>query len=344
MNIEMHKEKVLTVVVPTYNAEKYLRDNLESFLIKPIMDELEILIINDGSTDGSLDIAMEYVRQYPATFCVISKENGGHGSGINCGIKHAHGKYFKVVDADDWVDPDALCKLMDVLRTSNSDIVYSGFYWVYDDGRNDKAVFEKRAEIKEPFKNVAYNQEYLFDEIADRLYIKMHSMTIRTELLRRGNVVITEHCFYVDTEYITYPIPYVKTIQFVDAFVYMYRIGNSGQSVSIEKMQRNETNYDTVLLSLLTFYKKLGPEIPCTEEKKAYIAGLIARVVAGKIKIMLSFPPSRKKKQELKQFERTLHDEYPDVYKSNINSAIKLLRVSNYLLYYPASVMVRKKY
>ena len=92
MNIEMHKEKVLTVVVPTYNAEKYLRDNLESFLIKPIMDELEILIINDGSTDGSLDIAMEYVRQYPATFCVISKENGGHGSGINCGIKHAHGK------------------------------------------------------------------------------------------------------------------------------------------------------------------------------------------------------------------------------------------------------------
>lgn len=91
--------KILTVVVPTYNAEKYLRDNLESFKIPELMEDLEILIVNDGSTDHSLEIAEEYVRQYPDTYRVITKENGGHGSGINCGIANARGTYFKVVDA-----------------------------------------------------------------------------------------------------------------------------------------------------------------------------------------------------------------------------------------------------
>ena len=83
--------KILTVVVPTYNAEKYLRDNLESFKIPELMEDLEILIVNDGSTDHSLEIAEEYVRQYPDTYRVITKENGGHGSGINCGIANARG-------------------------------------------------------------------------------------------------------------------------------------------------------------------------------------------------------------------------------------------------------------
>lgn len=99
--------KILTVVVPTYNAEKYLRDNLESFKIPELMEDLEILIVNDGSTDHSLEIAEEYVRQYPDTYRVITKENGGHGSGINCGIANARGTYFKVVDAGDWVGEKA---------------------------------------------------------------------------------------------------------------------------------------------------------------------------------------------------------------------------------------------
>jgi len=115
--------KILTVVVPTYNAEKYLRDNLESFKIPELMEDLEILIVNDGSTDHSLEIAEEYVRQYPDTYRVITKENGGHGSGINCGIANARGTYFKVVDADDWVGEKAFCDLVRTLKTSNADVV-----------------------------------------------------------------------------------------------------------------------------------------------------------------------------------------------------------------------------
>lgn len=157
---------------------------------------------------------------------------------------------------------------MDALRICDSDIVYSGFYWVYDEGQYDKREFRKTAEMKRPFKNVDYYREYAFDEIADQLYIKMHSMTIRTDILKKENIVIDEHCYYVDMEYILYPIPYVKTISFINEFVYMYRLGNVGQSVSIEKMQRNEQNFNHVFSSLLTFYNKLGKEIVCTKEKR----------------------------------------------------------------------------
>ena len=337
-------EKILTVVVPTYNAEKYLRDNLESFEIPELMQDIEILIVNDGSTDHSLEIAREYTERYPDTYRVITKENGGHGSGINCGIEHAQGTYFKVVDADDWVDKTAFISLVKTLKTGNADVVYSGFLWTYDNGEADKTKFQTKAEIEIPFEGVEYQKTYQFDDIADKLYMKMHNMTIRTDILREHQIRIDEHCYYVDTEYILYPIPYVKTISFVDAFVYYYRLGREGQSVGLEKMQKNEQNYDKVIVSLLGFYEKLEHEILCSKEKKQYIAEIIARVIAGKIKIMLSFPRSSKKRKELIQFERKIQREYPEVYKSNRNKAVSLLRISKYWLYYPASAALRRNY
>lgn len=337
-------DKILTIVVPTYNAEKYLRDNLESFCISELLDDLEVLIINDGSTDNSAQIAEEYVQRYPDTYRLISKENGGHGSGINAGIKYAAGRYFKVVDADDWVEQKAFLELVRFLKNNNSDVVYSGFLWVYDKGQKDKNEFEKKAEFEEPFRDVVYEKEYMFDEIALKAYIKMHNVTIKTSILRDHNIHIDEHCYYVDTEYITYPIPFVKTISFLPSFVYMYRLGSSEQSVSMEKMQKNEENYDKVLGSLFDFYKKLGGDIECSIEKKKYIANIIARVVAGKIKILLSFPASAEKKQELVLFDAELKKEFPEIYQCNVNKSVAVLRSSNYLMYNFASKMVRRKY
>lgn len=336
--------KILTVVVPTYNAEKYLRDNLESFCIPELLPELEILIVNDGSTDNSVEVAMEYVNQHPDSYRIITKENGGHGSGINCGIAHALGTYFKVVDADDWVEREAFAELVKTLHRSPCDVVCSGFYWVFDDEQNDKSRFRKKVETKIPFAGVQYGEQYEFDEISHKIYVKMHNMTIRTDILRNNDIHVDEHCFYVDTEYITYPIPYVKTICFVDAFVYMYRIGRQGQSIGIEKMQRNEKNYDKVISSLLSFYSNLAGELLCSEAKRRYIAGIIARVVAGKVKIMLSFPDSIQKKQELRVFDENLKKYYPDIYRANINKAVAILRLTNYHVYGIASAMVKRHY
>lgn len=337
-------EKILTIVVPTYNAEKYLRDNLESFRIEEVLDEIEVLIINDGSKDGSLKIAEEYAERYPDTYRVITKENGGHGSGINCGIQNASGIYFKVVDADDWVERDGFLKLLKTLREHEADIVYSRFLWAYDMGQSDITQFETKAEMVEPFEAVCYGKDYAFDEVADKLYIKMHHMTIRTEILREQQIHIDEHCYYVDTEFITFPIPYVSTICFADATVYMYRIGRQGQSVGLDKMQKNEANYDRVIEHLLQFYKALGNEISCTDAKRIYLANVIARVVAGKIKIMLSFPASKEKKQELREFDRRLKTEFPAIYDGNRNRAVWMLRKTGYAVYRLAAGMVKKTY
>ena len=337
-------EKILTIVVPSYNAEKFLRDSLDSFWIETVLPDIEVLIVDDGSTDKTSEIAEEYERNCPDSYRLITKENGGHGSGINCGIKHATGVYFKVVDADDWVEPEAFCCLVEALKRQEADIVYSGFLWAYDEGQEKKEQFTTKAETAMPFEGVVYGKIYEFDQIAPSLYIKMHNMTIRTDILRQYGIHIDEHCFYVDTEYITYPVPYVRTICFVDGYVYMYRIGRQGQSVGIGKMQQYEKNYNKVMSSLLDFYGKLGEEIPCTAAKKKYIAGIIARVVAGKIKIMLSFPGNNQKKMELRMFDENLRMHYPDIYHGNINKAVSVLRKSRYLMYYPVSAMVRKRY
>lgn len=347
--------KILTVLVPAYNAEAYIRKNLNSLCVQEIMDEIEVLIINDGSTDRTSQIAEEYVCRYPDSFRLINKKNGGHGSGINWGIQNATGEYFKVVDADDWVEKRAFIRLVRSLREQMgrrrpADIVSSGFLWAIEDRKADKksrnslAGFRLKAETREPFHGVKYGRTYLFDEIAEKLYIKMHNMTIRTEILRKAGVEIDEHCCYVDSEYVTYPIPWVSTICFVDAFVYRYRIGRAGQSVELTQMRRNAADYDQVIASLLGFYGKCGTEIPCSAAKKRYIAGMIAHVVSGKIKTLLSFPASLERKSELRDFDRRLRNDYPIIYSRNNNLAISALRASRYLLYHPVSILVRLKY
>lgn len=338
------REKMLSIVVPAYNAEKFLRDNLDSFCIEKILGDIEVLIINDGSKDNTLEIAKEYEEKFPQTFRVFDKENGGHGSGINYGIRYAKGKYFKVVDADDWVEEEAFIRLVKALGKSDADIVYSGFYWVYDNGGKDIHSFTKKAEFLKPFEGVEYHKEYHFDDIAKDLYIKMHNMTIKTSILQDNGIVIDENAYYVDTEYILYPIPYVKTILFIEDFVYRYRIGNTGQSVDIKKMQKNEEQYDRVLESLFAFYDTLGFAVACSPEKKAYIASLIARIIAGKIKILLSYPISMKKQRDLKSLDKRLRTEYPEIYDRNQNTGVRLLRKTGYLLFVPMSMAVRRYY
>lgn len=337
-------EKILSILVPTFNMEKFLDTCLSSFLIKEILDDIEVLIVNDGSTDSSVDIAKKYVIKYPNSFKLINKENAGHGSTINKGMEIAKGKYFKVVDADDWVEEEAFIRLVKVLGESDADIVYSGFYWVYDNGSKDIHNFTKKAEFLKPFEGVEYHKEYHFDDIAKDLYIKMHNMTIKTSILQDNGIVIDENAYYVDTEYILYPIPYVKTILFIEDFVYRYRIGNTGQSVDIKKMQKNEEQYDRVLESLFAFYDTLGFAVACSPEKKAYIASLIARIIAGKIKILLSYPISMKKQRDLKSLDKRLRTEYPEIYDRNQNTGVRLLRKTGYLLFVPMSLAVKRYY
>ena len=332
-------QKWLTITIPSYNAEQYLETCLRSVcdVNEKTRRAMEVLVIDDGSTDGTRALAEDFAARYPDTVKVISKENGGHGSAVNTGISHATGRYFKVVDADDWVGTEALERLVHVLETADEDIVYTEFLWAFDDGSGETGRFRLKAESKEPFCYVMYDMPYRFDDIADRLYIKMHNMTIRTELLQKNSIRLDEHCFYVDLEYITYPIPYVQTIRFLNETVYYYRLGREGQSVQLKSMQKRKANYDKVLTALLRFHRTLNTSAP----KQLYIARIAARAVAGEMKLLLSFPASKENRARIIRFDRTLKNYDREVYEANRNKAVKLLRASNYRLYGLMSAAVR---
>jgi len=329
-------EKVLTIVVPVFKVEKYIKQCLDSFIVPEILESLEVLVINDGSPDCSAEIARLYEKRYPKTFRVINKENGGHGSTINAGIQAATGKYFKVVDGDDWVSGDALRNLVSFLMQKTCDLVYSNYCWVDDETGKSKL------DQKEPFANVMYGEVYAFEDIAEKTFIKMHNMTIRTAILKEHCKPITENCFYVDNEYILYPIPYVKTVAFLADVLYMYRIGRAEQSINIKKMQERCTQHKHVLEQLLSFYK----DVQCVAlpKSKVYLAQGIARMLVSQIKIYLSYKPGTEHKIEIFELDEEIRQNYSHVYFAVKNKAVWLLRRSNYHLYYPASLLTKLIY
>ena len=329
------KEKILTVVIPIYQIEAYLRQCLNSFVIKETMEDVEVLMVNDGSRDGSVKIAEEFERLYEGTFILINKENGGHGSAINKGIELAKGTYFKVVDGDDWVDPSAFVRLVEVLKTSNADVVATNYYW-YDHRTKKTKVQEVH-----PFSGVIYEKEYPFSDIYDKAFIKMHSMTIKTAILKENNIRITEHCFYVDMEYVVYPIPFVNTVTFLNEYVYFYRIGLPSQSMNVSKMQKQADQHRKVLEHLLDLY--------CSKDLRAdykvYIRNAANRMAASQYKIYLSFGTGKKAKAALMEFDRKMSEDFPEVYQTQSNPFVCLLRRSRFWLYSAAALgfMLKEK-
>ena len=336
--------KLLTIVVPSYNAEKYLEYNMDSLCHEDIAEYLEVIVVDDGSKDGTAEIIDRYAEKYSDIIVPVHKENGGHGSGINTGIRLATGKYFKVIDADDWADEDDLRNLVNYIKehdvrdkaglNTEPDIIAGGFYWVY--GHDESC--EKKEEFHEPFEGVKYNHVYDFNEIAEKAYIKMHSLTIKTDILKEHNIKIDEHCFYVDTEYILYPIPYVETVVFLDDHLYRYSIEREGQSMNPKQMMKNKTQFDHVLSELFKFYERVKEMEFVSDKKRLYIEHLIARIYAGRIKILLWDKISSKTRKELVTMDQELKKKFPEIYRANINKAVKAMRVSGYLLYYPAAI------
>lgn len=322
--------KILTVIIPTYNVEKYLDQCLKSFVIPEIMEDLEVLIVNDGSTDTSPLIGKRYVSEYPETFRMITKENGGHGSTINTGIENAEGKYFKVVDGDDWVIEEGFKNLILFLKSVESDMVLSNYYWVNDQtGKTSK-------EVEKVCPESLYGTSEPFNSVSGQIFFKMHAITYRTEILKKIPDKIDEHCYYVDMEYMTFPLPYIKYVAAIPDYVYMYRIGLPTQSVNIENMRRRCVQHERVVNRLLDYYancNSLSAEIKSCMEK------IIARSITSQYKIYMSFKDNNLDK--IIYYEKELRKKYNNIYEKLTNPAILALRWSNYKLYYLISLVVR---
>ncbi len=271
--------KLLTIVIPTYNTEKYIRRCLDSIVIPETLKDVEILIINDGSKDGSVAIAKEYADKYPESVKIIDKENGGHGSTINKGLELAEGKYFRVLDSDDWFDTNAYIAFLDKLKECNEDVVVTPYYQEY--------VYNG---VQIPFEYPGYDfdKQYTFKKIdiekMNDLYFTMASSTYLTEVLRRSNLKLFEKTFYVDMQFNVIPILEVNTVRFLDMHIYRYFIGRPNQSMSIESLIRNMPQHEKVLKFLIDFYVENKSKL--SESKDKYIRRIIALMNNSHIHIL----------------------------------------------------------
>lgn len=327
-------EKLLTISVAAYNVEKYIEECLVSFINEAFINNIVVLIINDGSTDNTACISARYEEKYPGIFRLVNKKNGGHGSAVNCGISEAKGRYFKTVDGDDWVDTGALRELIDFIKVTDADVISTDYWWV------DDKTYKKTKEIKNTFKGLKYRKKYKFDRVCSDIYINMHAMAIKTEILQKNKIKLDTHCFYVDAEYVLFPVPYIKTIAFLPKPVYMYRLGLSTQSMDLLNMQKNCQNHEKVLSRIVQLYNKNKNIL--SNPKKEYIEKAIAKLVTSQIKIYLSYPASKENKKKITRIENIIRKKYPEVYFKMTNKAVFMLRSSNYMLYGIASIVLRK--
>ncbi len=211
-----------------------MRRCIDSLL--PGGEDVEIIIVNDGSKDNTADIAEEYRERFPSIIKVVNKENGGHGSAVNAGMACAKGLYFKVVDSDDWVNQSAYIKILDTLKEllkdgKTVDLFISNYVYEKEGERRKKVMKYHHALPQEQIFTWKDVRHFRVGQ-----YILMHSVIYRTNLLRECGLRLPEHTFYVDNIFVFNPLPYVKTMYYLDVNFYRYFIGRADQSVNEQVM------------------------------------------------------------------------------------------------------------
>ena len=280
-------EYILSVAVPSYNVEKYLDKCLTSFSDDRFRGRLDVMIVNDGSTDSTADIAQGYVERYPDIFRLINKENGGHGSAVNCGIRNAYGKYFRIVDGDDWVHTDNMAALLDVLENSDADMTV--------DQKREVHMVTGETEFFPLPETVRFGESIPFEQLCDKddlcTYLMLHTLSVKTELLRAHDIYLLEGIFYVDIEFIIKATMEAKTVQFVDLEIYQYLIGNVNQSVSCQNFVRRYSHHDQVTRELVRYATEKTAD---SQALRRYLDRRICLLINTHMNISLIYDTDRK--------------------------------------------------
>ena len=291
--------KYISFAIPCYNSEEYMEKAIESILKGG--EDVEIIIVNDGSKDKTSEIAKRYEEQYPTIVKAVDKENGGHGDAVNTGLQHATGLYFKVVDSDDWVDEDAYKKILQTLhelveKNQMVDMLVSNY--VYEKvGAKHKKVIHYRNVMPE-------NQVVTWENMGHfRIgqYILMHSVMYRTELLKTCGLQLPKHTFYVDNIYVYYPLPHVQSYYYLDVNFYRYFIGRDGQSVNEQNMIKR---IDQQLFVTKTMIDMYDMDQISNKRLRAYMTNYleIMMTVSSIIAIRSKNPENLDKKKELWEY------------------------------------------
>lgn len=322
--------KLLTIVVPVYKVEPYINKCLDSCLVyktnergekvldEELMNQLEVIIVNDGTPDNSAELSREYVKCYPQTFRQIDKENGGHGSAWNVGLKEATGKYLRFLDSDDWVTN--LGELMNKLAETNVDLAFTDECVHYiEEGREE---LQNCSFVYGQFLSI--DKVQMSDILTDFSSLNFRRCTYRTVLLQSQSPLFREHVSYDDT--ILFVAPYIgaKTMIAFDFVVYNLLRGRDEQSMNVEVMRKKA---DQCLQSYLDLHNYI-----CNHKFIANVQGLIDAAESGTFMHRFSLIAHLEYRQR-KVMMKVLFDNFPNQKPSNkqINRYIRMPFVLAYM-------------
>ena len=333
------EQKLLSVSIAAYNAAWCLSECIESFLMCNNKNWIELIVVNDGSTDETLKIAEKYQFQYPQIVRVIDKQNGGHGSTVNAAIEASKGKYFKVVDSDDTVDVAGLNDLMCELRQTNADILLSPYYQV--NVKNQTRKIQNYWPSQIPVQQYT-GKDMDIEKVFLPIRLAMHAITYKTELLKKNQFRLDENCFYVDTEYTMGYLQDIKAIRFTTAPVYNYNVGFKTQSVERTNMFKRIDQFSKVANTLVDYYKNEQSNMN-EAQKELFRWNFCDMLLLSYYQLLLLHKDSKKAKQMLinlekriKEVSEELYESIPEYFKnqnSKLSFILPLLRKQDYKLF-----------
>lgn len=315
---------LLTVSVAAHNAEEWLGRCLDSCL--GFGGGLDVIVVDDGSTDGTAVLADRYAEAYPDTFRVIHKKNGHYGSTVNASLAVARGKYYRLLDSDDWFDYEGMKHWLSVLSETRADVaVTSSVRIMWKSGDETKM---------DPCEGVPSGEyginELPVDEVPGP---GISNLAWRTDFLRDTGIELLECCNYVDEELRCVPWCHIETVRVDHIPVYCVLKERDGQSTSLEGRRRSVGSYRRMLVHLMDQADLGDPEKRSRAQKMA-LEVVVRNVAAGEYGVLLLLPSTRDSKKKVEDYDRWLKGAYPELYRlTGRNRTIRALRVSRFALY-----------
>lgn len=319
------QEKVLSVSIAAYNISSTIKECLAPFLSDGVRELVDVMIVDDGSKDDTAKIAREYQERYPDTFRLISKENGGWGSTLNTGIREAKGKYFKQLDGDDYYSYENLKSFLQFLQSMDADLVYTPFI-TFDDATG--GIIRTLGVYQGDYAFFPLNQIIPLSECEDFIPA-MHAITVRTDVLQNSDIMITEHCFYTDVEYVLKSYNLCKTVAFFEKPIYYYRLARNGQSMSQAGVCKHYKDHQKMLMVMLEYYGKC---VENSHTKRAFENRLLGACNMQYI-FYFALKCTKKQKRELIDYDNYLKDNYPSFYEKLDGKQITFLRKTHFYGY-----------
>lgn len=317
----MGTEIVLTVAVAAYNVEQFLEETLNSLVLD--CDGLEVLIIDDGSTDNTAEIGKRYEETYPKGFRYIRKENRGWGSVMNMAVRLAKGKYFRQLDGDDFLKTENLPGFLAWLKDSDADLVVTPYEEV-DDGSGKIVRIHSWENGENPV---------TIQNLMERPEFGIWACTFRTQRLQDLGIRLLEHCYYTDVEYLITACLAVERIESWDRVIYRYRTGREGQSVSISGARKNYRQHLKVVWRLCGLFES------ASEEKKRMVLTRTRLVILQQYRFFFYLSPVKSHKRELQKFDCELKQRSEILYEIP-GSPIRWMRRLHFFGYRCAAVWI----